>query len=351
MITNKTINTGEFSVIVFISSISFLGAVSAETVGNNLVDVALAALLSAIISLLLILPVVTNKTSSYPRNKGIMMLYLIFFLYSIVIDVSSLIHMMHNTVFPQMNSYGFAVIFMGAAVYCAYLGTETAARCSQVAAGILSVCFILVLLASVKHLKASYLQLPLYDGTKGFFGSLWHILGRSMFLPQCLFIFEEVRAEDGKDKLPWKLSTAFMMGGIICAVGMILTLMCLGGYSKTQEFPVFTLASFLDLSPLQRLDILLGISLLLSTLIRLSVTILAVRKCFANIFGEKSKSFSTAVFLLTALMSAVISDAPLLFSKFCLPQITAALGILIGALLPQITTMMKKRGERRKGNA
>ena len=347
--TNGKISGGEFSVIFFVSSISFLGSLSSASLGDNYVDAAIAAALSALVNLLLLIPVIRAKGEGrlLSESKFILWAYLLFFIYSAVTDISSLVHMMHNTVFPGLNAYIFALFFAGCAFYCARLGPETASRCSQIAVGVLAVCSGLMLIASVKHIEFGNLRVPFYGGFLDFTDSFWDFFGRMMFLPQYVFLLDNMEKDE---RIGLKISVSVLAAGLFISAAVIITLLCLGCFAGTQEFPVFTLASFLEISPLQRLDIFLGISLLTTSLIKLSVTFIAIAKCCSSLMPSNPGGVSLVIVLVTALLSALVADNPMLISKFCLPAVLAATGILLGCAVPQFRISSERKAGRKNAD-
>ena len=352
MKTDK-ITSGEFSALLFVSSISFIGAVTAGTVGRNYTDAIIAALLVSVVDFFLLLPLILFRMKNpeekmLRQSKLLCCVYLLFFVYVCIVELSSLIHMMHNTVFSHMNSYVFSLIFLGAAIYCSYLGVETAARCSQIAVGVIAVCGGLIFLASVKHIEFSNFRIPFYDGVDGAANSFWKFMGSSMFLPQCLFVIDDIEEKKDNRKFITKVISALLIAGFVSSGALALVLLCLGGFAQTQEFPMFTLAGFLDLPPLQRLDVFLGIAMLFSSLIKISVTVIAVHKCCKVIFGGGCDSALIISITIIGLLSAFVAGNPMLISNFCLPQLIAVIGIIIGCAVPLFLISAKRKTERDK---
>ena len=349
--SNSKISSGEFSAILFISQISFIGAVSADILGNNYSDSVLAAILSSIVSCVLFLPLFILKdrnVTSDGDNRFQAFLFLIFSAYTAAWDVSSVAYMMRNTVFGQLNSWVFCAVFVAAAIYCAGLGLETIARSSQIVVIVFLISAVMLSAAAVKHVETANIRVPFFSGGNDFALSFGGVFSKFMILPQCYFVIGHLKKDKKKSTFGLKTSVTVLSGGIVTAATVALVMLCLGGYALTQEFPVFTLASFLDLAPLQRLDIFLGIALLTSGLIKTALNVFVIRSC-SKLLSEKNEKtcFYISVVILSAL-SAFTAGQPGLQKKFYSPWIVIISGIVLGALIPQINMSVSKKPERRK---
>lgn len=333
------ISSGEFAALLLVSSISFVGTVSGNALGGNYSDAVLAALFSSLVGWILLLPIVNFRREA-KLNKLVASAYLAFFIYTAAWDISSVAYMMRNTVFNTMDSWLFCLIFLFATVYCAKLGLETIGRSAQIVLIVTAVCGVLMLIAAIKHLEFSNVRIPFFDGSGDFFDTCMRFVSGSMFLPQCYLILESVRS-DGKKKLILS-SAAIVLAGLITSSVIALVMLCIGNFALTQEFPVFTLASYLDLEPLQRLDVFLGIIIITTNLVKTSINVFLIRNC-SRILSEKYYN----VLLLSACISIIAlssftSQKPGLQEVFYSPLVVTVLGVILGVLVPSISTAKKR---------
>ncbi len=247
------ISASQFFLMMFVSRIVVTIALNARYLGGeNMLEAIFSYGLAMALGLLLALPV-WGLARLYPElsigdaaqaalgkaGKAVPLFYLFYF---ILVNGSSLglfqIFLL-DTVNPEFSSALTIAALLGVALYGAFRGIETVARCA--------VCVFAVLLPMVKGRRKA-----------GFFG--------------------------------WA-------GGTFLFTGILLLLLagCLGPYAATQNFPVYALSSITEIRSMQRLDAVFVGVWMTGMIIKLACDLYACRVCFTSLAGRKCPK--TALFL------------------------------------------------------
>ncbi len=339
-----TISAAQFFGMMFVSRVTITIALNAQyAAGESLLDGILSYGLAMVVGFLLALPL-WGLCRDYPEatvgelagrfwgNVG-KLVPLCYIAYFVLLNASSLALFelfLLDTVNPDFSAALVVAAIVGVAVYGAWRGIETLARCAACVLVLLLVGSILVFALVAQRFRTENLE-PLFQG-----GVSQLIRGTGLFLSRTS-IFADMAV-----LLPFVrgrkvLGFSGWAGGTFLFVGTLILLIagCLGQYAYTQNFPVYALASITEVRSMQRLDpIFIGIWMM-GLIIKVGCDLYACRVCIFSFRGKKAPAFwipllGAAIFLLGAVTASFLRLQAVLMDTF----LWLGLTFLTGFLLP-----------------
>ncbi len=347
----QKITSGQFFVLMYLSSITYVSTLNSSTLNNNFTDSLLSVIASSLLSIILSLPVffLHDKYEEFNAQKlikskaksfcvVIFSLYIIYFLICDVIMLSLLIDLLVSTIFPSIQPIYIAFMVLIVSAYGAFKGIESIARAGLIILVLAVIGMLLVILGLFNLYDSDNRQVVLYNGFSDMLSNTVVIFIRSSFLPQALFLLSFVKGRTVKNSI---ITNSFT--GVFTYIVIFFIIHCLGLFATIELFPVHTLSSVSKLLPIQRLDIVFVMLWFAILVIKISTDFIAIGSCIKNSFIRKHRklffiSCAAVVLIFTFLLSQNNSFKMILVD----PIITGSLILLLGLILPIILLMIKR---------
>lgn len=356
MINNRITGT-QLSIIVFMTSLSFLSSFTVSLAGGNLFDSVAAVFISWITGGLLALPIfilkdkgVLERDKIKTQTSALWVVYILFFIYSLSWDVSALINMLGNTIFPEMPAWVIIIVLISLCIYGAKNGVEVLGRTSGVVFVLFLIGLLVLIFSAMPKFNTQNSKVLFYDGPKASLTGAMGIFVRSTVVPQIFFLVGFVKGTVKVKYYVWSFCAA-----LSCGIMLFLCAMCLGGYADTQQFPVYTLAAVSELVPLQRLDVVFSVVWLLSMSVRLMLGLLCIKECLNKISGNGTEKNSQMLPLtiigagVMALSIALVTNPDLRISFLSVPVYFIS-AIVLGGVVPLVILAVTKITENYHNN-
>lgn len=321
------ISASQFFLMMFVSRVVVTIALNARYLGGeNMLEAILSYGLAMALGILLALPV-WGLARVYPEHsvgdaaqlalgkagKAVPLLYLFYF---ILINGSSLglfeIFLL-DTVNPEFSAALTIAALLGVALYGAFRGIETVARCAVCVFAVLLVGAGLVFAIVAFRFTPENLEPLFYHGFSQTFQGTALFLARTSIFADMAVLLPMVNGRRKAGFFGWA-------GGTFLFTGILLLLLagCLGPYAATQNFPVYALSSITEIRSMQRLDAVFVGVWMTGMIVKLSCDLYACRVCFTSLTGKKCPK--TALFL---------SGAAILLLAFAAAESIAAQRVLL----------------------
>ena len=351
------ISSSQFFIMMFVSRVVVTIALNARYLGGeNMLEAIVSCGLAMVLGIVIALPI-WGLHRAYPTQsvgdaaqlalgKAGKIVPLCTILYFILINGSALglFHIfLLDTVNPEFSSLLTIAAVLAVAVYGAYRGIETVARCAVCVFAVLLVSTGLTFFLVARRFNAENLE-PLFLG-----GWNQTIEGTALFLSRTsafadmAVLLPMVNGRKKTGFFCWAGGTFLFIGGLL-----LLLAGCLGPYAATQNFPVFVLSSLTDIRSMQRMDAVFVGVWMTGMIIKLACDLYACRVCFASLTGKRRPKTALilaggAIFALALWASASaeaqknLLDTGLLFSAT----------VVIGGIFPLVlwvVGMLRKGG-------
>lgn len=290
------ISAGQFFLMMFVSRVVVTIALSARYLGGeNMLEAIFSYGLAMALGLLLALPV-RGLARLYPElsigdaaqaawgksGKAVPFFYLLYF---ILVNGSSLglfqIFLL-DTVNPEFSAALTIAALLGVALYGAFRGIETVARCAVCVFAVLLVGAGLVFVIVAFRFDPENLEPLFYHGFSQTLQGTELFLARTSVFADMAVLLPMVNGKRKAGFFGWA-------GGTFLFTGILLLLLagCLGPYAATQNFPVYSLSSITEIRSMQRLDAVFVGVWMTGMIVKLACDLYACRVCFASLAGKK----------------------------------------------------------------
>ena len=349
----EKITTPQFFVMLFVSRVVVTMGINARTLGGeNMVEAIFSYVLAMLLGLLVSLPIwrLTKKYPGLPvseaavqtmrsAGKVVAVLYVLYFVCVNAASLGMFYLFLLDAVNPEFSAPLAMTAALAVAVYGAYRGVETVARCAACVFAILLVSAGLVFGIVAARFEPENLMPLFAQGPGQTVTGMWLFLSRTSIFADLAVLLPFVKGKRGRGFLGWA-------GGTSVFVGVLLWLMagCLGPYAATQNFPVYVLSSITEVRSLQRLDAVFVGVWMMGLVIKAACDLYACRVCLFTLCGGQVKKYSViplgALILLLAFLMVEFQSVQALFVNtgflLCGTLVTGAvlplLVLLIGAL-------------------
>ncbi len=330
MMTNKISNAQIFITLMLCSNL-FITSLSSNALNDNIWDSMLSIIIVFAINLIISIPIILmykkgiSLQQIFKDNVSYKIFAIIFLAYFIVVDVLSLLRFQTfqiNTNNQDSPTIVLVFLVLLTAFYGAYKGIDCIGRSSIIVFLFFIIGIILCVIGLFDNIRLDYSEKFLADGNSELFSNSLLIFSRSNILPQ-LFILSHF---SNKKIAPFYLFQ--ILSVLILILIFFLTVVCLGRFAGTQNYPIFSLFTVSKLMPLERFDAIYTIISFMLISLKISVDIVAVKSLFKN--GTRAIIFFSGLVLILSLipnMSSFIS----MFDLYLIPVI-----ILLSVPLPTI---------------
>ena len=350
------ISSSQFFITMFVSRVVVTIALNARYLGGeNMLEAIFSCGLAMLLGIILALPIwglhraypaeTVGDISQLALGKAGKVVPLCYVLYFILINGSALglFHIfLLDTVNPEFSSALTIAAVLAVAVYGAYRGIETVARCAVCVFAILLIGSGLTFALVASRFDPENLEPLFYNGWDQTLQGTALFLARTSAFADMAVLLPMVNGKKKTGFFCWA-------GGTFLFIGVLLLLLagCLGPYAATQNFPVFVLSSLTEIRSMQRLDAVFVGVWMTGMIVKLACDLYACRVCFASLMGKRCPK--TAIFLaggvilLLAFWAAaspgaqkILLDTGLLFGA------TVAIGSALPLLLWIVGKLRKK---------
>ncbi len=353
------ISSAQFFVMMFVSRVVVTIALNANFLGGeNMLESAVSYLLAIALSFLLAWPVwVLDKRypgmsvgdaaqAAWGRIGKLVPIFYILYFILINGGALGLFHIfLLDTVNPDFSAALTVAAILGVALYGAFRGVETVARCASCVFVIMLAGAALVFGIAAFRFDPANLEPMFYRGASQTIRSVLLFLARTSIFADMAVLLPMVRGDRKKGFIGWAAGTA----AFICLL-LLLLQGCLGRYGGTQNFPVFTLSSLTEIRSMQRLDaVFIGLWMMGLT-IKLACDIYACRVCFSSLSGKRAPGPSIALTGLAILLLAFASPDNLTLQGLLLSTgVLFGCTVFISAVVPLAIALKKpKKAEKEK---
>ncbi len=297
--------------MMFVSRVVVTIALNARFLGGeNMLDAIVSYLLSMVLGVFIALPVWLLHRRYPDRNVGEAaqslwgragkLVPLVYILYFVLVNGASLglfqIFLL-DTVNPDFSAALTMAAILAVALYGAFRGIETVARCAACVFAVLLAGTALVFGIVAFRFDPENLEPLFADGfSQTLRGTLLFIARTSIFADMAVLL-PMVRGNKVKGFAGWAAGTAAF-------VSLLLLLLqgCLGRYAATQNFPVYTLSSITEVRSMQRLDAVFVGVWMMGLIIKLASDTYACLVCFASVSSKREPGLSVALTGLSVLL-------------------------------------------------
>lgn len=307
------ISSPQFFVMMFVSRVVVTIALNARFLGGEtMLDSIVSYVLAMALGFLIALPVWLLQKRCPGKNVGeaaqslwgrtgklVPALYILYFILVNGASLGLFQIFLLDTVNPEFSSALTIAAILAVALYGAFRGIETVARCAA--------CVFVILLAGVGlvfsivafRFDPENLE-PLF--VNGFSQTLQGVLlftARTSIFADMAVLLPMVKGRKLRGFAWWAAGTAAF-------VSLLLLLLqgCLGRYAATQNFPVYTLSSITEVRSMQRLDAVFVGIWMTGLIIKLACDGYACRVCFSSISGKRQPGLSVVLWGLAVLLLA-----------------------------------------------
>lgn len=302
---NKKISPMQLGCMMFMATVYFASVMTGDLLSDNFTDSITSVVLSFLMGVVLSVPLLISehKTPDKPSagDKYLVPLYVVYFFFSGVMELSYMISMLNNTILPEDSPWVLAAGLIFPAAYSVYKGVETMGRGSLVLTAFYVISFILVIIGAMDMVNFGNLKFPFNDGGWEMLKNSFIILTRSTVIPQ-LVIISQFLNKGRRDKVVFYIWYA--LSALIMIVSLFMIIICLGEFADVQQFPMFTLSTAAALDPLQRLDIVFTSAAAASLTVKLALSIFGIVTLLRRIL---KKSPENILLLLTSVPMMIFS--------------------------------------------
>lgn len=352
------ISASQFFLMMFVSRAVVTIALNAQyTGGENLLESVVSCVAAMLLGFVMALPIFllhrrypylnvgdVAKLSLGGAGKAVPALYLVYFIFSNGTSLALFEIFLLDTINPDFSSVLVLGAIAAVALYGAYKGLESVARCAVCVFVVLALGILLVFSLVVPRFRAENLE-PLFTG--GFRQAVTSTLlftARASVFADMAVLLPMVKGKSGWGFSLWSFGAAGFL-----ALLLFLMAGCLGRYAYTQNFPVYVLASITEIRSLQRVDAVFVGVWMLGIIIRLSCDIYACRVCFSALCGGEKPKLAVAgaglsILLLGLFAARVPKLQAFLLNTWYLFLATAFVGFLM-PLLVLLADGVKRKGK------
>lgn len=344
---NQKISGTQFSVVVLLSSISFIASMAGSEVNENYTDSIVSILISCALGLVLSIPLLMvhgkagfdqAREHFYLPTASVCGLYILYFLYVSVWDITSFISMLANTVFPELAIVTMLIAILVVCAYGAFKGVEAVGRSSLFILVAFLLGILLLIWGCLPLADYHKTRVLFYDGFSDTLKNVIPLFARSTFLPQAVILMSFAEGKVKGKYIGWSVAA-----GIFAALVLFMTQLCLGEYADTQEFPVYALSAASILLPLQRLDIIFNVIWFMIMILKVTATLLAASKCADVILKPKAKPwFLLAFCLAVGLFSYYLLHNTAVRAVVMSSWLAAVLAVILGGVVPLLMLSVYK---------
>ena len=352
------ISSSQFFIMMFVSRAVVTIALNARYLGGeNMLEAILSCGLAMLLGIVIALPIwwlhraypneTVGDTAQLALGKAGKVVPLCYILYFIVINGSALglFHIfLLDTVNPEFSSILTIAAVLAVAVYGAYRGIETVARCAVCVFAVLLLSTGLTFFLVAFRFNPENLEPLFYHGWNQTVQGTALFLSRTSAFADMAVLLPMVNGKRKTGFFCWA-------GGTFLFIGVLLLLLagCLGPYAATQNFPVFVLSSLTEIRSMQRMDAVFVGVWMTGMIIKLACDLYACRVCFSSLAGKRCPKTalslaSIAVFALALWATASPEAQKILLDTGLLFGVTVVIGGVFPLVLWVISRLRKERG-------
>lgn len=341
------VSTSQFFLMMFVSRVVVTIALNAQyTGGENLLESMVSCVAAMLLGFVMALPVFILH-ARYPylnvgdvarlsfggAGKAVPALYLLYFIFSNSASLALFEIFLLDTINPDFSSALVLAAIAAAALYGAYKGLESIARCAVCVFVVLMLGILLVFSLVIPRFRAENLEPLFYGGIRQAVTSTLLFIARASVFADMAVLLPMVKGKSGWGFSLWSFGAAGFL-----ALLLFLLAGCLGRYAYTQNFPVYVLASITEIRSLQRVDAVFVGVWMLGIIIKLSCDIYACRVCLSAFCqGKKPRLAAAGAGLSILLLGLFASRIPKLqyvvLNTWYLFLATAFVGFLVPLLV------------------
>lgn len=351
------ISSAQFFVMMFVSRVVVTISLNARYLGGeNMLDAIVSCVLAMVLGLVIALPIwwlhgrwpalSVGDAAQAAMGKAGKAVPLFYIFYFVLINGASLglfqIFLM-DTVNPEFSAALAIAAILAVALYGAFRGIETVARCAACVFAILLLGTALVFSIVAFRFDPENLEPLFVNGWSQTFRGTALFVARTSIFADMVVLLPMVRGRKKAGFLGWAVGTTLFISLLL-----LLLAGCLGPYAATQNFPVYSLSSITEVRSMQRLDAVFVGMWMTGLVIKLACDIYACRVCFASLHGKRISK--TAVFvtggaiLLLAFATAELRTVQrLLLDTRLLLSCTVLTGAVLPLLVLGISWLRKKK--------
>lgn len=315
---------------------------------------AVAALISLVITLLMVIPVYlmfkTNNGRTVTDNSYLLfkkfgaiiaIIYGLYFLWVLINTLSQFNIMVTNVLNPTASVFILSLAVVVASMYGAYKGIEALGRASTIIF-IFMVAALIILFCSLLP-KADLLNLePInIDNSEDIMKTVTNFIGKNFCIPAMAILLPFAKGNTRSGVVWWVVAVY-----ISTALITILIIAVLGDYLQTQVFPVYSLTAVASLGVTKRLDgLFLGVWTA-GMFVKISLFMYLLSACVKRIFGEVISRWSiliSGVLVLVVSMGISATEGlfDLVFNKYVFLILTFVTAVVIPLFLACVNKFKK----------
>ncbi len=360
--TEHKISSAQFFVMMFVSRAVVTIALNARFLGGeNMGDSMVSYVLAMALGFLIAWPVWALHKRYPDRNVGdaaqaawgkagklVPLLYIFYFVLTCGASLGLFQIFLLDTVNPDFSAALTMAAILGVALYGAFRGVETVARCAA--------CVIAVMVAGAAltfgivafRFDPENLEPLFVRGYSQTVRSVLLFLARTSVFADMAVLLPMVKGNKVKGFAGWAGGTAVF----VCLL-LFLIQGWLGRYAATQKFPVYALSALTEIRSMQRLDAVFVGVWMMGLVIKLACDVYACRLCFSSLSGRRKPGMSVALtgFAILLLAFAMAENGVvqrLMLNTGLLFVCTVFTGFLL-PLLVLAGDWLKRRREEKRG--
>lgn len=289
------ITSAQFFVMMFVSRVVVAMGLNARALGGeNFLEAAISYVLAMGLALLLSLPALAlhrenDKQSvialAFEQNRWFGRLAAVaYLLYFVCINAASLalFRQFLQTAEPSFSTGAAIAAVLAVAVYGAWHGLETTARCAACVCAILVCSAVLVFAPVLPRFSVENTQPLFLQGSHQLGQGVVLFTARTSLFADMAVLLPHVTGNVRRGVLGWGIATTLFV-----VVLLVLLAGCLGVYGTVQEFPVYALSSMTEVRSLQRLDAVFVGVWLMGLVIRTACDLCACRECLSPLLHSE----------------------------------------------------------------
>lgn len=340
------ITAAQFFVMMFVSRVVVAMGLNARALGGeSFAEAAVSYLLSMVLGLALAVPAlrlhrVRGVGAEFAFGKVGAVLYPVYFIGINAASLALFYLFLSRSTSQDFPALAALAAVLGAAVYGAWRGLETVARCAACVAALLTASTVLVFALVLPRFSVQNL-LPLFSQGAGQLGSgILLFAARTSIFADLAVLLPFVRGDARRGMFGWVIGTS-----VFVCVLLVLLQGCLGAYGAVQEFPVYVLSSATEVRSLQRMDVVFVGIWLMGLVVRAACDLCACRVCLYRLCGSEKPRWvllPAAGMLTLAVMLCGTVRGRLLLQNTPLLLVGT---VVTGTMLPAIALWRTKRGK------
>lgn len=340
------ISSAQFFVMMFVSRVVVTIALNSRFLGGeNMLEGAVSYLLAMALGLVIALPALlldrrfpglnaadAAQEAWGPVGKAVPLFYIVYFVLVNGASLGLFQIFLLDTVNPDFSAALTVLAMLAVALYGAFRGIETVARCASCVFVFLLAGSALVFGIVAFRFDPENLEPLFQNGLSQTYQGVLLFLARTSVFADMAILLPMVKGGKGKGFTAWAGGTAVF----VCLL-LLLLQGCLGRYAATQNFPVFSLSSITEVRSMQRLDAVFVGVWMMGLVIKLACDCYACRVCFVSLSGRRQPKLSVAlsglgILALSYAMTANAQVQRLLLDTGLLFLCTVAAGFLLPLL-------------------